>query len=849
MGRKRSVLYTIFPLIFLGLTLFTIGVSIWLWKDLKQERYQDLANTASILKRYYEITFHQRELSLLSVGQRLLDINGENAEERRLQFANSTLRIYNELLAFGFADTTGQLLTLTGSNVGDNLPNLTDQERSRRSFLDAKKSIGISIGEAYYFENVEDWIIPIRVPIYDDNGDLVALNTSAIQYKSMIDELMSFGIDPKYEIHIINELYNTTQLYFPLDIDRYGEVLRQPARIYSDTSMTEFQDNFKYFEAHNSISSNRILGITSNLIPLDHTITVTAPSSMIYEGFWEVERFVVLGYLFLSVVTIFAFKISRNKEQEFNQNLQSERDYSNNIINTSPVLIVGIDKNDTCTFLNPTALRTVGYDKKEIIGQNWWKLVSEDRKIDFQEVMESIQNGKIDHYEMGIQTKKGKTRIISWSSAKPYYDKGKLREVVWFGNDITEQKNAESEIIISEANLKSLFESTTSVIGLFDRNKHLIEFNSSFAHYALATDNIIAEKGMDILSMMDPQFSEMFRGFQDRALSGEKFKEIIEYPGPEGMLSFQFNYNPIYSNEEIVGVSMFVEDITELRTSQRKLEQYTKNLEDIVRDRTKKLLDTNEELQATNSELEETIVNLKNTHEQLVQAEKMASLGVLSAGVGHEINNPLNFIKNGVSGLEKELGRSNSITEDISPYISVINDGVSRAVNIVRSLSHFSRRAGSMDENCDIHDIIENCLVILHNKFKHKIEVSKDYCKEAAIIVGSEGKLHQAFLNLLSNAEQAITKKGKVLIKTIADDKMVEVEISDTGMGISQENLKKISDPFFTTKAPGEGTGLGLSITYSIIKEHNGKIKVHTELNKGTTFTVFLPLTQDNGSF
>lgn len=251
----------------------------------------------------------------------------------------------------------------------------------------------------------------------------------------------------------------------------------------------------------------------------------------------------------------------------------------------------------------------------------------------------------------------------------------------------------------------------------------------------------------------------------------------------------------------------------------------------------------NQELKKSNDHLKDALNDLQRAQYQLVQAEKMASLGVLSSGVAHELNNPLNFIKGGVNALEMQLQHLPDKEKiEVKPFIEIINEGVNRASVILKGLSHFSRQSELQNESCDIHKILDNCLVILGNKLKHHIELHKEYCPTAPIILGNEGKLHQAFLNILANAEQAISGNGIIRIKTTIDEGNFSVSISDTGCGISKENLLKISDPFFTTKPPGEGTGLGLSITYKIIENHGGKISVTSEQNIGTNFIVLIPL-------
>ncbi len=255
------------------------------------------------------------------------------------------------------------------------------------------------------------------------------------------------------------------------------------------------------------------------------------------------------------------------------------------------------------------------------------------------------------------------------------------------------------------------------------------------------------------------------------------------------------------------------------------------------------LSDLNQELEKSNKNLKDALDDVRKTQEKLIQSEKMASLGVLSAGVAHELNNPLNFIKGGVNALGIQIQDLNEDKQrEVKVYIDIINEGVNRASVILKGLSHYSRQTDRQNEPCDIHKILDNCLLILSNTLKHRIVIEKDYSRSVIVMTGNEGRLHQAFLNILSNAEQAIPGMGTIHIKTNVMNDIVSISIADTGSGLSKENLLKISDPFFTTKPPGEGTGLGLSITYKIIETHGGKISVSSEPGKGTDFLILFPL-------
>lgn len=399
------------------------------------------------------------------------------------------------------------------------------------------------------------------------------------------------------------------------------------------------------------------------------------------------------------------------------------------------------------------------------------------------------------------------------------------------------------ELKTREANLSAITESTNDIIGLFDGNKHIVTFNKAFADYALTTNGVVLYEGLDLLNHINRSQADVFRKYMSRALKGEKFKETIEYPVGKEIMCFMLSFNPVYRNNRIIGFSLFAEDITELRRVQKQLEKYNTDLESLVQERTQELESKNKALHKGNIQLEHAFQELRETQGQLLQADKMSSLGVLAAGVGHEINNPLNFIFNGVKTIESQLKDDPSTSvKDLAPFFEVIYDGVDRASKIVKSLSRFSRKATDLNEDCDVHAILENCLTILRSETKNKAQVIKNFSEKELMITGSEAKLHQVFLNILFNASQAIKEQGEITILTGHEDNWINISIADDGCGISEENLKKISDPFYTTKAVGEGTGLGLFITYGVIEEHHGEISVNSKEGEGTTFTISFPL-------
>jgi len=286
-----------------------------------------------------------------------------------------------------------------------------------------------------------------------------------------------------------------------------------------------------------------------------------------------------------------------------------------------------------------------------------------------------------------------------------------------------------------------------------------------------------------------------------------------------------------------------------LRRTESELEEHRDKLQELVMEKTKDLdkavkdlYGKNEVINRQNEELRQALRDLQETQAQLIQSDKMASLGVLTAGVAHEINNPLNYIAGGLSGLRSVMHEGNSKNERTDLFMDSISQGIERISSIVSGLNNFSRNSDNYDEVCNINEIMEHCLAIAGSQLTNSISVVRNYSDKPLTIRGNAGQLHQVFINVLLNAFQSIENKGTITINTSAEHNTALVKISDTGCGIDEDIMSKITDPFFTTKAPGEGTGLGLSITYNIVKKHKGILSFDSEPNTGTIVTIELPV-------
>jgi len=223
---------------------------------------------------------------------------------------------------------------------------------------------------------------------------------------------------------------------------------------------------------------------------------------------------------------------------------------------------------------------------------------------------------------------------------------------------------------------------------------------------------------------------------------------------------------------------------------------------------------------------------------QLLQTEKLSSLGLLAAGVAHEVNTPLAVISNYIQMLARQLPGDDSRQKIIEKIVKQ----TFRASEIVNNLLNFSRTSPSEFTAVNLNDVIEETLTLVAHPFRSgQVSVIKALEGQLPSVSGSSNRLQQVFLNLFLNARDAMPSGGMLEVRTSCQNGSVEVEVTDTGMGIPDENIRRIFDPFFTTKTIGRGTGLGLSVSYGIVQEHKGRIEVRSTPGKGTSFHLEFP--------
>jgi signal transduction histidine kinase len=224
--------------------------------------------------------------------------------------------------------------------------------------------------------------------------------------------------------------------------------------------------------------------------------------------------------------------------------------------------------------------------------------------------------------------------------------------------------------------------------------------------------------------------------------------------------------------------------------------------------------------------------------------DKLSMVGTLAAGIAHEINNPIAWIRGNLAYIKKNISRMDSIK--LEELMDETIEGVDRIIDIVSELKGFSRNNNNELSMTDLHSIIDSALKIASSQIKSHVNLKKNYADNLPLVNVNPGKMQQVFLNLILNAIQSmnnVNMQNNILrITTTHNANQIRIDISDTGSGITPENISKIFDPFFTTKEKDSGTGIGLSISHEIIKNHGGEIAVKSTVGQGTTFSVFLPI-------
>ena len=437
--------------------------------------------------------------------------------------------------------------------------------------------------------------------------------------------------------------------------------------------------------------------------------------------------------------------------------------------------------------------------------------------------------------------------------------------------DVRDEREVEDVLAQTLSQLRATLESTGNGILVIDWHGKIASMNRQFSKMWEIPEPLLRDH--DDAAIFDFMAAHVLESDTCRT----RLQEIVDTLETEDLFQlrneryFECTSRPQYLGERIIGRVFGYNDITERKRAEAALRESRDKLEERVQARTADLQTANATLLTEKSHQAVLIRRLEEAQNQLLQSEKMATIGQLAAGVAHEINNPVSFVNSNLGALQrytdgmlallaayggvegalsedmlKEIRQLKQeidvgfLSEDIGNLLAESLDGLQRVKRIVQDLKDFSHVDESERQWADLEAGIESTLRVVWNELKYKAEVVKEYAGIPQIEC-LPSQLNQVFMNLLVNASHAIAEQGVITIRTGQDADNVWVEVEDSGKGIEPQHLGRIFEPFFTTKPVGKGTGLGLSLSYGIVQKHGGRIEVKSEVGKGSVFKVVLP--------
>ncbi|MBF0398936.1 MAG: PAS domain S-box protein, partial [Desulfobacterales bacterium] len=475
------------------------------------------------------------------------------------------------------------------------------------------------------------------------------------------------------------------------------------------------------------------------------------------------------------------------------------------ILNTPHDAIMLFDKNYTIIDCNIETERRSNIKRENLIGMNMMDLLSNHvyqyRKKKYDTVFMSGQFCKFEDIREG--------RCID-HNAYPIFDEyGIVAKIVVIGRDITELKNAENALKQSEKKYRQLVENLNEGIWMIDKDAYTVFANSRIAEILGYT--IEEMQGKHLFSFMDEKGIELAQINIERRRQGIAEQHDFEFLRKDGTKIYTtLETSPVTDDDgNYIGALAAVMDLTERKKMEKELQE---------------------------------------KHAQLMQTSKMASLGEISTGLAHEINQPLTYISGFIQSIDRDIKMDCLDIEKVKDKIKSSYYQVNRIVEIIQHLRTFGRSDSLSVENINIETVLNNTLLLMKERIRlSNINLVINIEDKLPNIIGNANRLEQVFINLFQNSIEAISKDNssaeiRVDIYESQDDRAIIISFADNGIGIEKSHLEKIFEPFFTTKEVGKGTGLGLSIVYGIIKEHHGTIACHSEKNRGTTFIIKLPI-------
>lgn len=492
------------------------------------------------------------------------------------------------------------------------------------------------------------------------------------------------------------------------------------------------------------------------------------------------------------------------------EEVRRNKEYLENIIANSSDMIITTDLEGKIVTFNPGAENMLGYAGREVFGTDieaLWKMPEKRREL----MAEVKSRGFVSNYPATLISKDGQEVEISLSLAELRDSRGKVLGTVGISKDVTEETRLRRRLLQQEEELRKANEFMNNTIQSSPNAIIATDMKGNIIIWNKAAEEILGYRAEDVIGRMNidkiyPEGTAKKVMQMMRSPEHGPVGKLRSYPMVyvrqdgeiiEGNLSSAIIYNA--EGDEVASVGIFV-DLEERLHMERKLRQ---------------------------------------TQEQLLQSEKLAAMGRLTSQIAHELNNPLYGIMNTLELLKTEISPENRRRKILEMALSE----TVRLSEMLRKMLSFSRPDEESRQPCNINMILDEILVLHEKQLReHSIGISVSYQDGMGEVNASKNQLRQVFLNMISNARDAMPEGGTLTVETGEAEDTVEIRISDTGTGIRQENIDKIFDAFFTTKESIKGVGLGLSVCYGFIKDHGGDIRVESKVDSGTSFTITLPV-------
>ena len=507
-------------------------------------------------------------------------------------------------------------------------------------------------------------------------------------------------------------------------------------------------------------------------------------------------------------------------------------------IETAPVGLHCVSSDGIILWANQTELDMLGYAKEDYIGHPITQFHVDTVVLD--DILARLARGeRVNNCEAHMRRKDGTIRHVLINSSG-YFDNGKFLYTRGFTQDITEYNWAER----ASALLSSIVDSSDDAIISKDLNSIITSWNQSAERlFGYKASEAI---GRPITMLIPPERLDEEPRIIERLKRGERVDhfETIRVRKDGSHLDISLTISPVKdSNGRIIGASKIARDITERKQIEHQLQEFNRQLERMVAERTG-------ELQEANRALLRDMEQRERLQEQLRYSQKFESLGVLAAGVAHDLNNLLNIIQGYALTLSPEAS-----DDEIEESTEAITETTKRGATLVKQLLTLARKTEIKTEIVDVNTIVEALSGLIKGTFPKNIDISLELTPGPLTILADASQITQVLLNLCLNARDAMPDGGALKLNTYSVDgselviydepptqRYACIDVIDTGMGMDENIQSKIFEPFFTTKEIGKGTGLGLAVTYGIVKSHRGVINVESEPSHGTSFHVYFPL-------